>query len=201
VLLRRLVGDELGEKLFGAYQGIPLQQCSVSVEMLGDAANPFFDDRGTPQVEGRDDLVRASFSEAVAWLAEHAGPDPGEWRWGRLHSVTLVHLPLGQSGIGPLEAIFNSDTLPARGAAFTVDAATPSVGRPFVVVSGASQRFIADLAELENSRAVLTTGQSGHAFHRHREDQVGLWQEVEDHPMPFRRERIEVEGVLILRPD
>jgi penicillin amidase len=200
-LLRRLVADELGESLYAEYERIPLQEFSIAVEMVADPTNPWFDDRSTPEAEGRDQVVQKSFEDTVAWLAERLGPDPGTWNWGRLHSITFVHAPLGQSGIGPLEAIFNSDTLPARGGPFTVNAGTPSFARPFAVVSGPSQRFIADLADLESSLAVNSTGQSAHVFHRHREDQVRMWQEVQYHPLHFDRGRLEVEAVLTLAPE
>ena len=33
--------------------------------------------------------------------------DTDEWRWGRLHTVTLRNQTMGKSGIKPVEALFN----------------------------------------------------------------------------------------------
>lgn len=201
-LLRNLVADELGEELMERYATIPLQQTSVTAELMARDGSPWFDDRATPEVETREVIVQRSLSQAVAWLAQRLGDDVAAWRWGRLHTVSFVHAPLGQSGIGPLMKIFNTDPLPAPGGPFTVNAATPALSRPYAVVSGASQRFIADLGDLARSLAVNTTGQSGHAFHRHRADQVELWLEVGYRPVLHARETVAAaaEGTLLLRP-
>ena len=113
-----------------------------------------------------------------------------------------MHQPLGQSGIGILEDLFNSKTVPARGDEFTVDAAWFSYDQPFAMTGGASQRFIADLSDLDNSQTIHTTGQSGQLFHRHREDFITPWQNVEYHPSPFSREAVEAyaDTVLTLTP-
>jgi penicillin G amidase len=199
-LLKNVVADELGEKLFEDYRGLSLLQHSVTAQLMADPADPWLDDRTTPEIETREEIAHRSLADAVAWLSEHFGPDPAGWQWGRLHPVTLVHTPLGQSGIGPLEAIFNSETLPARGGPFTVDAGTPSIAHPFAMIAGSSQRFIADLADPDATLAVNSTGECAQAFHRHREDMVRLWQEVGYHPLPLSRDKIEVEATLTLTP-
>jgi penicillin amidase len=108
--------------------------------------------------------------------------------------MSFVHQPLGQSGIGLLESLFNSKPIPARGDNFTVDAASFSFDQPFTMNHGASQRYIADLSDLDQSQAVHTTGQSGQLFHPHREDFISLWQNVEYHPMLFSREEVEAHA-------
>ena len=70
--------------------------------------------------------MRRSLADAAAWLSERYGDAPKKWEWGRLHTMTFVHQPLGQSGIGLLENLFNSKTIPARGDNLTVDAALTS---------------------------------------------------------------------------
>ena len=62
--------------------------------------------------------------------------------------------------------------------------------------------IVADLGDLDNSLTVHTTGQSGHLFHRHREDFVPLWQDVEYHPTLFSREVVDAntKAALTLTP-
>jgi penicillin amidase len=98
-----------------------------------------------------------------------------------------------------LEWAFNSKPIAARGDNFTVDAASYSFNHPFAMSHGVSQRQIVDLGDLSNSLMVHTTGQSGHAFHPHREDFIPLWQNVGYHPMLFDREAVDAQAAATLR--
>jgi penicillin amidase len=116
--------------------------------------------------------------------------------------MTFVHQPLGQSGIGLLESLFNSKTIPARGDSLTVDAAWFSFGEPFAMYGGVSQRYIADLSDWGSSVIIHATGQSGQLSHPHRDDFIDLWQEVHYHPMLFDQQAVEAsaEAILTLTP-
>lgn len=201
-LLGEILGDELGPQVLTEYRTIGLSQAPSVIDLMKLPDDPLFDDRRTPAVEHRDDIVRRSFTKALAWLAKRYGGDPAGWTYGKVHSVTMVHAPLGQSGIAPLERLFNSMTLPARGNAFTVDAATPDFTKPFAVVFGTSQRMIVDLSNLEGSTWVNSTGQNGQLWHRHREDQIPKWEAIQSYPMQFGEKavRAHAEGTLTLVP-
>jgi penicillin amidase len=73
---------------------------------------------------------------------------------------------------------------------------------PFNVRHGTAQRMIIDMSNLDHMFAVNSTGQSGHLFHPHREDQISLWQNVKYRSLSFSREMVEAnaETVLTLRP-
>jgi penicillin G amidase len=202
-LLQDILGDELGPEVFTEYRTIGLSQAPSIIGLMKLPDDPLFDDKRTPAVEHRDDIVRRSLTEAVAWLSKRYGDDPAGWTYGRVHSVTLNHAPLGQSGIAPLERLFNSKTLPARGNAFTVDAATPDLTKPFAVVFGTAQRMIVDFANLDASTWVNSTGQNGQLWNRHREDQIPKWEAVEDYPMQFGEAAVRArpEGTLTLAPE
>jgi penicillin amidase len=204
-MLRNLVVDELSheienEELRDEYQMHRSNYTLMVIELMPEADHAWFDDVNTPGVETRDDIVRRSLADAVDWLSERYGKDPDRWEWGRMHTVTFVHTPLGQSGIAPLERIFNSETVPVRGSSFSVSATYWN--RPFEVNVGASQRMIVDLSDWGNSLAINTTGQSEHLFHPHREDLISMWQNVEYHPMSFTQEAVEAnaQAVLTLTP-
>lgn len=181
--LGELLGDDLAKPLLDDYRQIGLSQVPSIVALMQRPDDPLFDDRRTPQVEHRDDIVRRALTRAVDWLARRYGDDPAGWRYGRVHSVTLVHQPLGQSGIAPLMWAFNSATYPARGTAFTVDAAMPDFTQPFAVVFGTSQRMIVDLGDLDRSLWVNSTGECALPFHRHREDQTKRWIGLDYYPL------------------
>jgi len=184
-LLADTLGDELGPDVLKEYRAVGLSQVPSIVDLMGRPDDPLFDDRRTPAVERRDDIVRRSLTHAVSWLSRRYGNDPAGWTYGRVHSITFVHAPLGQSGIAPLERLFNSATFPARGTAFTVDAGMADPLNPLAVVFGTSQRMIVDLSDLETSTWVNSTGQNAQLWHRHREDQIPKWEAVEGYPMRF----------------
>ena len=113
--------------------------------------------------------------------------------------MTFVHAPLGQSGIGLLERIFNSKTLPLAGDVYTVDSSMHDLADPFAVNFGVAQRMLVDLGDLERSLAVNSTGQVAHAFHPHREDQIAPWAAVDYHPLPATRETAAAAAEATLR--
>jgi penicillin amidase len=185
-----VLGDELGEDVLKEYRTVGLSQVPSIVDLMARPNDSLFDDRRTPVAERRDDIVRRSLTRAIEWLSQRYGDDPADWTYGRVHSITFTHAPLGQSGIAPLERLFNSATFPARGTAFTVNAGMADVTKPFGVVFGTSQRMIVDLADLEASTWVNSTGQNAQLWHRHREDQIPKWQAVESYPMRFGEEAV-----------
>jgi penicillin amidase len=204
-LLQDTIGDELGDDLLDRYRHFAWIHMPIMVGLVNQGNSPWLDDVSTPQQETRDEIVQRSFVRAVAWLSERYGSDPSDWTWGKLHAMTFIHQPLGQSGIPPLEWIFNSRAIPVRGDDFTVNTAWSTwdnPDQPFAMFGGTAQRFIVDLSDFRNTLAVNATGQSGHAFHKHRADLIPLWQNNQFHPLPSSREDVmaQVEGVLTLRP-
>ncbi len=65
-----------------------------------------------------------------------------------------------------------------------------------------SERMIVDLQNFSNSLSIITTGQSGHAYHPHYIDMADPWRMIEYHPMLWDRGQIEAdaEGHLRLIP-
>ena len=54
---------------------------------------------------------------------------------------------------------------------------------PFVATYGSSLRAIFDFSDENNSMFILSTGQSGHIFSNHYDDQSILWQQQQYIPM------------------
>jgi penicillin amidase len=201
-LVENTFADELGEELFADYLDRGEFHPIALERLMEQPDSPWFDDASTLEVEGRDEIVQRSFKETIAYLSDRFGDAPARWTWGQLHTMTFVHNPLGQSGIGPLERLFNRGPVPARGSGYTVDAASFDETEPFAMTHGVSYRQIIDLSDWENSLFIHTTGQSGHPLHKHYADMIAPWQAVEYHPMHFDKASIEAdkEGVLVLIP-
>ena len=89
-----------------------------------------------------------------------------------LRSISAMHLPL-IGGRADLSVETDGDFFTVnRGSTSTRDPANP-----FRHVHGAGFRAVYDLADLDNSRFVIATGQSGNIWSRHWGDLVGLWRD------------------------
>lgn len=165
-LMRNLLEADLGPELYLAYVEI-LNQALVPVEqILRDPHSPWFD--SSPRLS----LVEKSLREACDELAEKLGKEMDQWEWQRLHTLTLRH-PLDRSKI--LAPIFSIGPFPASGDAFTINMGFYRHSNPYSQIVGASLRMILDLGERERSLFILPSGQSGHFFSSHYNDQTPLW--------------------------
>lgn len=201
-LVENTFGDELGDELLAQYLDGWTWHYLALEEMIEDDDNPWFDDVTTVERESRDDMVLRSFEEALDYLGNRFGDVPHAWKWGRLHGVTFVHQPLGESGIAVLERIFNRGPVEIGGSEDAVNAASFDPQEPYTTTHGVSQRLIVDLSNFDNSLSTHGTGQSGLAFHRHYDDMISRWQAVEYHPLLWSKDAIESqrEGLLLLEP-
>ena len=92
---------------------------------------------------------------------------------------------------------------PAAGGSALVNAMNWDAGTgTYQVSSGPSMRMVVDLDDLDASRWVNQTGNSGHPFHAHFSDQTGPWLAGETFPWPSTEEAVREAAVteLTLRP-
>ena len=63
-------------------------------------------------------------------------------------------------------------------------------------------RMVVDLSNLDNSRTVLPSGQSGHVMYKYYDDQVDNWIENDMYANYFSREIVELnqKDLMYLRP-
>jgi penicillin amidase len=201
-LVKNTFGDELGEELLSEYLGAWTWHEITLESMIEEADNLWFDDVTTPERETRDDIVVRAYADACDYLGKKFGDVPHTWKWGRLHGMTFVHQPLGQSGIPVLETIVNRGPVEIGGSGYTVNAASYDADEPFATADGVSQRLIVDLSNFDNSWSTHTIGQSGLPFHKHYDDMIPLWQGVKYHPLLWSKDAVEQnhEGLLLLTP-
>ena len=164
--------------------------------------SPWWDNQATPEAEDRDQIFQQAFAAAVTELEGKLGKDPARWAWGDLHTVTFRNASLGESGISPIEALFNRGPFPTSGGTSIINATGWTATAPYELISLPSKRMIVDFSNLANSLAVHTTGQSGHAYSSHYIDMADLWRNIQYHPMLWERSQIETaaEGYLRLVP-
>jgi penicillin amidase len=144
--------------------------------LLDQPNNPWWDDATTPgRVERRDDILLAAMTSARREITSLMSRDTDGWQWGRLHQVRLESQTLGQSGIGPVEALFNRGHYPVGGGPATVNAMGYDDTRGYGVTTAPTMRMLVDLGDFDASRWVNQSGVSGHAFSPHYDDQTELW--------------------------
>ena len=92
------------------------------------------------------------------------GTDPAQWRWGAAHPALSVDRPFGNV---PAVARSFGVIAPSHGDSYTVYVGQYNAGEakgPFVNRHAASLRAVYGLADLEQSRFIYQTGQSGLVF-------------------------------------
>lgn len=194
-LTRLVLEDELGA-LFGDYWGFrPIFMRRV----LADWGH-WCDDVRTPRLETCEEMTARALAEASQVLRERYGDDPGRWRWGEAHYADHDHPVLGNT---PLGRFFNLRT-PNGGDAFTVNAARYALDREGAAqTSGPGFRGLYDLSNLERSRFIHPTGQSGNPLSPFYRNLLTRWRDVEYLPMLTERAAVErgALGTLTLMPE
>jgi penicillin amidase len=177
----------------------------VVEQLLKDPKNDWWDDKTTPGVtEGSIEILKRALVDARLDLARNLGKAPGTWRWGRLHQVELDHPVMSSDGVPDLvKDVFDRGGIEVGGGNSIVNAFSWNAsGNGYDVESGPSMRMVVDLANLDGSTWVNSTGESGHANHENYDDQIDAWAANEQFPWPFTQPAVEAakEHELTLRP-
>ena len=200
---------KLAHNLFDATLGDDLASVAISPgtetktalrNLLADPASHWWADAAHGATNPREQVLLQSMRDTVAVLQEQYGSDVQAWQWGKAHTVTFANQTLGKSGVSIIESIFNRGPFAADGAPAAVN--NTGGDESMRVTSGPSWRMIVDLGDFNNSVAVHTTGQSGHAYHPHYDDMIRPWIEVQYNPFYYSTDDIRrnAEGTLTLRP-
>ncbi len=173
--------------------------------LIKDPTSPWWDDKTTKDVvESRDDIFVKAFTSAVncKQCVDRFGKDISKWKWGQLHSSTFRNGTLGNSGIAPIENLFNRGPYPTSGGESIVNATGWDIYDSFEVNWLPSMRMIVDLSDLNNSVTVHTTGQSGHAYNPHYTDMIDMWRNIQYYGMWWNEDSVtkNAESTLNLMP-
>lgn len=156
--MKNALSDELGESAFRELGGGLLRHVFAHLWVHRNSA--WIDDVNTPEKETFETLVLKSFADAVQYLSTNYGEKPDQWKWGKMHQLTLKH-PMGKVKI--LDKVFglNKGPFPVGGSFHTVNPMGYGFHTPFSVVHGASQRHIFMPSDWSNTFTVIPTGTSG----------------------------------------
>ena len=133
------------------------------------------DDTATEAGESCADAQARALEAALALLGERG--DPLEQSWGDWHRAELGH-PIF-SRIPVIGGLLGLDP-PTGGGNYTVNRGTPELNGGdglFRHIHGPGLRAVFDLSDLDNSRFVISSGQSGNILSPHFGDFVELWRD------------------------
>jgi penicillin G amidase len=126
-----------------------------------------------------DELLTAAVEAAVN--EPEAPKDLSSWNWGRVNEVEIEHPVLGKI---PLLRYWAAPGIKEQsGSSYTVKAVTPH--------HGPSERFTANLADLDESTLNLVTGEAGNFLSPYYMDQWQAWYEGTTLPLPFTSQAVE----------
>jgi penicillin G amidase len=121
-----------------------------------------------------DELLLGAADDAVRQLSRRYGSQERNWQWGRVDPLEMLH-PLGMRGI--LQRILSVGPVGHNGSRYTVDAIRQH--------AGPAMRFVADLANWDNSLMEIPLGESGQYASPYSRDQFPLWLAGRPLPAPF----------------
>jgi penicillin amidase len=130
----------------------------------------------TSAVVDCDERVADALERTLDGLSERFGPHMEAWQWGAAHRATfdalLYRYIPGLAEATRLSAPTGGDDFTIQRGSFTNDDLTD-----FHHVHGAGLRAVYDLSDLDASRFVIATGQSGNPFSSHWHDMLPLWRD------------------------
>jgi penicillin amidase len=122
-----------------------------------------------------DELLSAAADQAVKRLQERTNDnDPDDWAWKRFNFLDMLH-PIGRTGI--LKKLLSITNQPQSGTIWSPRAASRH--------DGPSERFVANLANWDESIILITGGESGQPGSEHYRDQFHSWFEGKPIYGPF----------------
>ncbi len=197
---RLIYADELGDAFDGAWAQRGVFMYNVLADTAGQGR--WCDDVNTPAKETCADLLPKALTLALADLKRRYGADRGKWRWGEAHFALSEHRPFGRQA---QLAKFFDISVASAGDTYTVNVGRNTLGNefaPYASRHAASLRAIYDLADLDKSVYMHSTGQSGNLLSPLYDNFAERWSRVEYLPMSMKRSDAEANalGRLKLQP-
>jgi penicillin amidase len=185
--VRAIYRDDLGEA-FGRY--FDYRAVALVRLLEGRAtARDWCDDRSTPERESCGAVLAGALNKALNGLQSGYGGDRSKWRWGTAHRAFSEHRPFG--GVAMLAPYFNVE-VPSAGGAYTLNRGKAEFGSepPFANRHAGAFRAIYDLADLDRSLFIQSTGQSGNPLSPFYQSFARRWAEGEYIEIATQREAI-----------
>lgn len=196
-LTRLVYADELGELFAESWD---LRASFMLAVMKGEHGEArWCDDVRTPARETCAMQAARAFDLAAVDLGKRFGPED-RWKWGEAHRAAGDHHPFGAV---PLLARLFDVTPETSGDPYSVNVGRYQIRdreQPFANRHAPSMRAIYDLADLDRSVFMHSTGQSGNVLSPWYANFAERWAKVRYITIPTRRAAIDAAHTLVLEP-
>ena len=192
--------DEMGEDGLDQFLETHIYKRQIA-KQIKSGKSVWWDDIRTKNIkEDRNEIFTKSFHETISALEEQFGDDVEDWKWNKAISVTHKHV---FDKVGSLRSFFNVGPFVTDGTNEVLNNQGFKINKSglYEVGHGPSTRRIIDFSDVENSIAIIPTGQSGNVFSKHYKDQAQKYLKGEFEKMLLNKEEIEKsEDKLVLKP-
>ncbi|MCG8620101.1 MAG: penicillin acylase family protein, partial [Desulfobacterales bacterium] len=197
LLMKNTLVDEVGKEAWEkglAREYLYYVPDLVLTRIIHDDTHPLYDDKTTvADKEVREDMIRKSMAQTVAFLEQRYGGIGGKWQWGQVHQMYFTH-PLGRK-----LSFLNLDPVATHGSHHTINSGFWTPFDPFRMTSGGVIRMMVDFTDVSRSTIISPPGQSGHFKSPHYDDLVQTWADGDQIPMHFGSGK-GLDRTLVLRP-
>jgi penicillin G amidase len=159
-VVRRLTGEEAAD----LYLELGAIVCGRVLELLEEG------ERLAELGVDLSEVARCAFERAIEQCQQAMGNNPADWRWGRLHTLTVTHR-LGDRLLGRALSL---GPVPASGGLETVNRGD-FAGTSFRMMVGPSLRMVVSTGDPDAAGTVLPGGQAGERLSLHYDDQLPLF--------------------------
>ena len=194
-LTRLVYADELGSLFQDSWD---FRATFMIAVMKGENGfERWCDDVTTPEHETCEEMAARAFDLAAPELSHRYG---GIIPWGEAHRARGIHRPFGLVPV--IERFFNIEP-ETPGDAYAIDVGSYAIRNaadPFGNTHAPSLRAIYDLADLDRSLYIQSTGQSGNVLSPWYSNMAERWAKVEYITIPTKRAAITAAHTLTLTP-
>ncbi len=190
-LTRLVYADELGEEFSSRWRFHPVFMEQVLTGVEGQEV--WCNNTQTMDItETCPDLVDQALVKALTDAKTRFGEDMDAWRWDEAHPVVNRHIP---GSFLPLVGNALTIARPSSGGNHTINRGQHSIGssNPFDNIHAAGYRAVYDLADLDASRYMISTGQSGNPFSPDFDHLATIW--ADGGSISIKTDRASIEAV------
>ena len=200
-VLQAAMEDELGAANLKVFLGTHVMKNSLLPLMKNDRSI-WWDNISTKNIiETRTSIFDKAFNLTVQQLQNQLGNNLNTWEWGRVHLIEHVH-PIGMKK--PFNYFFNVGPFPVPGGQEVINQIAFDYNGEGIYKAkyGPAMRLVLDFSDIENSKSVLPTGQSGNVMSPYYYDQANMYNSGKSRKQKMNAIEIEKNksGRILLQP-
>ncbi len=200
LMFKNTFEDEMGKAGLEQFFQTHIYKRQIA-KQLKTRKSVWWDNINTKEIkEQRDEIITTSFHQAIKSLENQFGEDIENWHWNKALTVTHKH---AFDKVASLRRFFNVGPFKTDGGNEVINNQLFKINETgeYQVTAGPSTRRIIDFNDIENSLAILPTGQSGNVFSKHYKDQAEKYINGEFVKMKLNKAEIELlEDKLVFIP-